>query len=217
MNTTAMSDAPLVIDANKMEWQSSPAEGVVRKRLRHIGPVESGLVTSLVRYRPGSHFARHYHPDGEEILVLEGVFSDEFGDYPAGSYLLNPDGSGHRPFSEPGCLLLVKLKQYPGEGRAQLAIDTSTVPWQAQDRPGVYRKELYRQSGFEERMSLIQLKPDTRLSDLCHPRGAEIFILEGEVEDEQGQYTEGCYLRLPPGHQHRPYSRTGCVLYLKQD
>ncbi|MBY5921088.1 cupin domain-containing protein [Ferrimonas balearica] len=216
MSPQDLLDSPLVIDAKAMDWQPSPAYGVVRKRLRHSGPEESGMVTSLVRYRPGSHFDRHYHPGGEEILVLEGVFSDEHGDYPAGSYLLNPDGSGHRPFSEPGCLLLVKLRQYEGTGRAQLAVDTGKMAWQALDRPGVFRKELYRQAGYPERISLIQIRPGTSLAPLCHPNGAEIYVLEGAVEDEKGRYDEGCFLQLPPGYLHHPHSESGCVLYLKQ-
>ncbi|MBY6186649.1 cupin domain-containing protein [Marinobacter hydrocarbonoclasticus] len=216
MNTHDLLEPTLQVDAKSLEWQASPADGVVRKRLFHQGETESGTVTSLVRYRPGSHFDRHYHPDGEEILVLEGVFSDEHGDYPAGSYLLNPDGSGHRPFSEPGCLLLVKLRQYPGQGRAQLAIDTGQMAWQALDRPGVYRKALYRQAGFPERISLIQLRPGTCLSPLYHPDGAEIYILEGAVTDEHGHYDEGCFLRLPAGYLHQPCSEHGCILYLKQ-
>ena len=32
--------------------------------------------------------------------MLDGVFQDESGDYPAGSYMRNPPGSGHRPGSD---------------------------------------------------------------------------------------------------------------------
>ena len=64
----------------------------------------------MVRFDPGARFPRHAHPDGEEILVLDGVFSDETGDYPAGSHLLNPDGTSHAPWSGLGCTLFVKLR-----------------------------------------------------------------------------------------------------------
>ena len=56
---------------------------------------EVARATSLVSYAPGSHFERHIHDGGEEILVLEGTFSDEQGDYPTGTYLRNPVGSSH--------------------------------------------------------------------------------------------------------------------------
>src|SRR3546814_12653849 len=73
----------------------------------------------------------HGHPQGEGILVLDGVFSDEHGDYPAGTFLLNPAGFRHAPFSEDGCILFVKLCQFPGEGREHLAIDTTSAEWRA--------------------------------------------------------------------------------------
>ena len=64
---------------------------------------------ALVRWAPGTRFQAHTHWGGEEILVLEGVFSDEHGDYPAGSWIRSPHGSRHQPGSEPGCLIYVKV------------------------------------------------------------------------------------------------------------
>ena len=104
-------------DTSRMEWAPSPSGSVWRKRMHLVGPPESGQVTSVVRYEPRSTFHAHDHPEGEEILVLEGVFSDEHGDWPAGTYLLNPEGFRHAPFSREGCTLLVKLRQFPGRER----------------------------------------------------------------------------------------------------
>jgi anti-sigma factor ChrR (cupin superfamily) len=74
---------------------------------------EVELATSLVRWAPGTRFQPHSHPGGEEILVLDGVFQDEHGDYPAGSWLRNPPGSIHRPWSDPGCTIWVKTGHLP--------------------------------------------------------------------------------------------------------
>ena len=115
-----------------MDWQPSPVAGVWRKRLELAGAVEAGRVTSVVRFDPRCALPAPRPPDGEEILVLDGVFSDETGDYPAGSHFLNPDGTSHAPWSGPGCTLFVKLRQYPGAGRPRLAIDTASAVW----RPG---------------------------------------------------------------------------------
>ena len=79
--------------SQEMTWQPSPGGGVERQRLHLVGEPESGQVTSLVRYAPGASFPAHNHPEGEEILVLDGIFSDENGDWPAGSLLLNPRDS----------------------------------------------------------------------------------------------------------------------------
>ena len=64
--------------------------------------------TALVRWAPGTYFNPHRHYGGEEILVVEGVFEDEHGRYPAGSWLRSPHLSMHKPFSKEGCIILVK-------------------------------------------------------------------------------------------------------------
>ena len=104
----------------RMEWVSSPSGSVWRKRVHLVGPPESGQVTSVVRYEPTSRFPAHDHPEGEEILVLDGVFSDEHGDWP-GTYLLNPEGFRHAPFPETR-LPLVRQAQTvsPGENGGTL-------------------------------------------------------------------------------------------------
>src|SRR4029453_11899601 len=90
---------------------------------------ERGHATSLVRYAAGASFPRHGHPLGEEILVLEGTFSDEHGDFGPGTYFRNPPGSSHAPFSHEGCVLLVKLHQFLPDDSAQVCIDTSQARW----------------------------------------------------------------------------------------
>ena len=111
----------VAVDTTRMEWTTSPSGTVWRKRVHLVGPAVSGQVTSVVRFQPNSRFPAHDHPDGEEILVLDGVFSDEHGDWPAGTYLLNPERFRHAPFSKDGCKLFVKLRQYAGPGRRHLA------------------------------------------------------------------------------------------------
>ena len=68
-----------------------------------------GEHTALVCWQPGTRFQPHRHYGGEEILVLKGVFQDEFGDYGPGMWLRSPHLSMHQPFSEPGCTILVKV------------------------------------------------------------------------------------------------------------
>ena len=75
-------------------WMPSPSKGVFRQMLDRIGG-EVARATSIVRYERDSAFAPHRHDAGEEFYVLDGVFSDEFGDYPVGTYVRNPPGSSH--------------------------------------------------------------------------------------------------------------------------
>jgi anti-sigma factor ChrR (cupin superfamily) len=203
----------VAMDTAAMAWQSSPSGTVWRKRLHLMGSAESGQVTSLVRYQPHSDFPSHQHPHGEEILVLNGVFSDEHGDYPAGSYLLNPEGFRHAPFSREGCLLFVKLRQYPGDDRPHLAVSTRTMAWQAQG-DGSDIKPLFSDARFPEQMRLERWpageRPPTR-----YPGGVEMLVLEGVFEDESGSYHRHTWLRLPAGATHLPRSPGGCEVYIK--
>ena len=93
------------LNTNTAEWLAGLVDGLSVMPLHSFG-IEH---TSLVKWEPGTVFNPHTHPGGEEIFVIDGVFQDEFGHYPKGSWLRNPPGSAHHPFSEKGCLILVKV------------------------------------------------------------------------------------------------------------
>lgn len=203
-------------DTARMEWTPSPSGSVWRKRVHLVGPPESGQVTSVVRYEPRSKFPAHDHPEGEEILVLQGVFSDEHGDWPAGTFLLNPEGFRHAPFSEPGCVLFVKLRQFPGRERRHIVVDTRKLAWEPTPISAVACKSLYQQAGFSDLIRLERWAPQANLGTVFYEQGAELFVLEGGFVDEAGAYSAGCWLRLPAGSGHHPRSANGCTLYLKR-
>jgi anti-sigma factor ChrR (cupin superfamily) len=205
----------VVVHTAAMQWRSSPAAGVWRKRLELRGGAESGRVTSIVRYDPGSRFPPHEHPDGEEILVLEGIFADEHATYPAGTYLLNPEGFRHAPRSDAGCVLLVKLRQYPGNDRSHRVVDSNTAAWQPSEPPGRQVLPLYQEAGHCESMRLVRLGPGTRVPEHDHPGGEEIYVIAGTLVDAQGTYGQGTWLRFPDGSRHQPFSDEGCTLYVK--
>jgi len=207
-------DQRVVMSTASMDWQESPSPDVLRKRLDLIGPPEAGRVTSVVRYQPGSRFPEHPHPDGEEILVLDGVFADEHGRYPAGTYLLNPEGFSHSPFSDGGCVLFVKLRQFPGTERRHVAIDSNAASWES-GGPGREVLPLYGEEGYPESVRLVRLAPGTELPPHDHPGGEEVFILEGGIEDEAGGYGTGDWLRMPSGSRHQVTSKQGCLMYVK--
>lgn len=205
----------VVIDTNAMAWQPSPGTGVWRKRLELRGGAESGRVTSLVRYDPNSRFPAHGHPDGEEILVLDGIFADEHGEYPAGTYLLNPDGSRHAPRSDEGCVLLVKLRQYPGRDRDRRVVYSRDAAWQRSDTPGREVLPLYDDPSFPEKVRLVRLAPGAEIPEHHHPGGEEVYVIAGRLADGDDSYGEGTWLRFPHGSRHRPRSDEGCTLYVK--
>jgi anti-sigma factor ChrR (cupin superfamily) len=175
---------------------------------------EVARATSIVRYAAGSRFDRHVHDGGEEILVLDGVFSDEHGDYPAGAYLRNPPGTSHAPFSRGGCTLFVKLWQFAPDDTESVRIDTSTAAWNTGLVPGLALMPLHEHGGVST--ALLRWAPETRFSTHAHPGGEEILILDGVLRDEDGDYPAGTWLRNPRGSRHTPFTGAeGALIYVK--
>ncbi len=125
----------VVLATDTMPWIPSPQAGVERRLLDRIGG-EVARATSLVRYTPASAFPAHGHALGEEFFVLDGVFSDEHGDYPAGTYVRNPPGSHHTPRTAPGCIIFVKLRQMKPTEEQRVVIDTTAAAWQPGEASG---------------------------------------------------------------------------------
>ena len=201
----------VVVHTREQEWQPSPAAGVERKPLARE-EAERGHATSIVRYKPGSSFKRHEHPLGEEILVLEGVFSDETGHYPAGTYLRNPPGTGHAPFSEEGCTLLVKLHQFDPGDTATVRVDTNQAEW----LPGIGGLQVMPLHDFEHgHVALVKWPANEVFQPHRHFGGEEILVLSGEFCDEHGRYPEGTWMRSPHLSQHHPFVDQETVIWVK--
>jgi anti-sigma factor ChrR (cupin superfamily) len=193
-------------------WLASPMPGVERRMLDRIGD-EVARATSIVRYAAGSHFSEHHHPGGEEFLVIEGVFSDERGDYPAGTYVRNPIGSHHAPFSREGCTIFVKLMQFDPADDQPVVINSHHAQWRPGLVPGLQVLPLH-QHGTEH-VALVRWAPGTTFSAHRHWGGEEILVLEGTFQDEFGDYPAGSWLRSPHLSQHTPFSEAGCLIWVK--
>jgi anti-sigma factor ChrR (cupin superfamily) len=207
---------PALIHSDKEHWQPSPSPTVWRKRLELRGSSEKGMVTSLVRYDRHGGFDAHGHPGGEEIFVVSGVFSDEHGDYESGTFILNPPGYNHRPFSKEGCVIFCKLRQYDGSGRWRTRINTRYCDWQ-DVAAGVKKMKLYEQPEFPEKVELMTLQPGAKGPHQAFPGGVEVFVISGSVACEHGALVRASWLRLPPGSELQLSSQTGCTMYLKSN
>ncbi len=186
----------IVMHGARMPWVDSPMAGVQRRMLDRIGD-EVARATSLVRYAPGSDFSRHVHGGGEEFLVVEGVFQDEHGDFPVGSYIRNPPGSAHTPRSEPGCVIFVKLWQFDPADQAQTMIHTDRLPALASmGRPGIEIQPLFRDT--REDVRIETWAPGTR-SAIDTAGGAELLVLTGQLTDGEDQLAPQSWLRVPDG------------------
>ena len=144
----------VVIRPENYDWQDSPSPGVQRMMLDRIGG-EVARATTLVRFAPDATFAEHTHGGGEEFLVLEGAFGDEYEIYPAGFYVRNPVGTSHSPRVGPeGCLILVKLYQMDDDDQRQLAVDTNRGSWHPGRNAGIEAQRLHEYGG--ERIALVR-------------------------------------------------------------
>jgi hypothetical protein len=185
-----------VVHAGSLDWATSPMPGVHRRMLDRIGD-EIARATSIVRYAPDSHFSPHVHDGGEEFLVLEGVFQDEHGDYPVGSYVRNPPKTRHTPGSSAGCTIFVKLWQFDPNDRHEVRIMTAARPFApAEGRPGVAIQPLF-QDAVEE-VRLEEWTPRAQI-ELLAPNGLELLVLSGSFHEEGERFVEQSWLRLPPG------------------
>ena len=201
----------VVIDTARQAWIDSPMPGVMRKPLARED-AERGHATSIVRYEAGASFRAHDHPQGEEILVLEGVFSDETGDYHAGTYFRNPEGFRHAPFSKEGCVILVKLHQFQQNDRQHVVIDTTTATFQ----PGQGNLEVLplHQHGSEQ-VALVRWPAGARFQEHSHHGGEEIYVISGELKDEYGNYRAGTWIRSPHLSRHSPYVEEDTLIWVK--
>lgn len=158
-------------------WQPSPANGVWRYPLERE-QAESGHVTSLVRFEPGARFPEHLHPMGEEFWVLEGVFSDENGDYPAGTYARHPPGSRHGSFTEHGCTIFVKLNQFAIDDNQWLTVLPEQQLWLS-GSAGYRRLPLHHHNGVHT--SVLHFPDGGTFPACCYKGGLELLVLSGSL------------------------------------
>ncbi len=190
--------------AGETGWVASPLAKVDRFPLDRVGG-EVARATSLVRYAPGSQFSSHRHDLGEEYVVLEGVFGDEHGRYPAGTYVRNPPGSEHSPDCPEGCVIFVKLRQMDeAESERLIAEPAATQALLFEDsRERVERRVLDQQQSME-------------LADDSSRRGVEMLVLEGLVQVDDQEFAKWSWLRLPPGDSVVVRALVPSLMWVKQ-
>ncbi|SCB34173.1 cupin domain-containing protein [Rhizobium multihospitium] len=184
-----------LVHAATLEWMPSPAKGVDRRMLFRIGD-ERARATSVVRYAPESSFLHHQHPGGEEFLVLDGVFQDESGNFPAGTYVRNPPGTGHAPRSDGGCTILVKLWQFRAADRERIV----RLPGEGQIatlRPGVM-SAIVLFEGSHERVVMEEWQAGADV-EVANPEGLELFVIDGDFTESGDTLDPWSWLRLPAG------------------
>ena len=192
-------------------WVKSPADGVSRIHLEREA-AESGHTTSFVKFEPGSYFPEHVHTQGEEIYVLDGVFSDEKGDYPAGTYLRNPPGSRHTPFTKEGCTIFVKLEQFQKNDTQHIVVRPEDQQWQQ----GIGNLRVVSLHVHKtESTALVHWPANEIFQPHTHWGGEEIVVISGTFIDEHGKYPAGSWIRSPHMSQHYPSVEEETLILVK--
>ena len=204
----------VVINTLIGEWHTSPSSGVERLYLERDNMGEFAKASSIVKFQPGSEFEDHMHDNGEEIFVLEGIFSDQYGDYPKGTYLRNPHNSNHVPFSKDGCKIFVKLRQFKKGDNISIVKNTLNSEWLQGLVPGLKVMPLHEYQ--TEPAAMVKWEPNTRFNAHKHWGGEEIYVVDGVFYDQFGAYPKGTWIRSPHLSEHQPFTRSeGALIFVK--
>lgn len=205
----------VVVHSDALEWIESPMPGVHRKPLDRVG-AEVARATTIVRYAPGSEFSPHIHTGGEEFIVLEGIFQDEHGCFPTGSYIRNPPQSKHQPSSKDGCVMLVKLWQFQPDDRTHVRLQTNFMgSVQHVDFKGISITPLYKDN--IEEVSLLHFEENAEIT-LNAKNGAELFVLSGSLNEQADTLSKHSWLRVPENSEiNAKAGKKGAKIWLKTD
>ncbi|MDA9981360.1 cupin domain-containing protein [Gammaproteobacteria bacterium] len=212
MNINADLTQRAFADSLTLPWIPSPLAGVDRRMLERDGG-EVARATTIVRFAPNKSFSAHSHAKGEEFLVLDGIFSDESGDFGQGMYVRNPPSSKHTPSSTGGCQIFVKLSQMQPEDTRFVRIDTTRESSWKNARNGELMLPLY--TDFGEEVHMLRWDTGAVFPEQVYDNGAEFFVVQGGFKDECGTYGEGTWLRLPAGSRQSIQVNKETVVYRK--
>jgi len=208
------------VNFDAAQYIASPSYGVNRFMLDRIGE-EKARATTIVQYQPNSKFPEHEHIGGEEFLVLEGTFKDQFGEFKQGTYVRNPIGSKHAPWVDAdGCTILVKLLQMAETGEGIVPLHVDFTKDQGATTGYGSALELYTNEVTGERVQMCWVQPDTVFptDELCS-NGEELFVYDGSLKIGGEEYPKWGWLRFPASGDARRSSlksgSSGAQVYKK--
>lgn len=92
------------LKVSELPWKPTPTPGIEMKIL--MEDTQTGLLTALFRWLPGTALARHEHVEVEQTYVLEGSIVDDEGEVLAGDFVWRPKGNQHVARPPNGALVL---------------------------------------------------------------------------------------------------------------
>lgn len=92
------------VSVDALPWKPTPVPGIDMKIL--LQDKDTGLMTALFRWAPGTSLPLHEHVDVEQSFLLEGSLEDDEGKVVAGDYVWRPPHNRHVARSPHGALVL---------------------------------------------------------------------------------------------------------------
>lgn len=156
------------------------------------------MLNSTVRYEPGARFSAHDHPLGEEILVLEGVFSMKPAITPQAHTFatrrISPRAIQQRRLRAAG----ETWHQFQATTHSTwLSIPTANL------HPGTGNLQvLSLHHHGSEQVAPVRWPVGERLT-VRHSGGEEIYVISGELKDEHGTLPRG-HVDSQPAYEPAP-------------
>jgi quercetin dioxygenase-like cupin family protein len=145
-----------------------------------------------------------------EVFVISGALVESGEQHQRGTFLVR--GPSTRWEAGPdGAVLYVNRRSQEPSGR-DTTITWNRLRWFQGGAEGMQVAPLPT-SGHQ--LSLVSWMPGTHVPLHSHPRGEEIFVLSGELQDQVGRYPAGTWLRLHPNSSHAPYSEVETLILLR--
>ena len=92
------------VDVDDLPWKPTPCDGIEMKVL--MEDPDTGMMTAMFKWAPGSKLTFHEHVEIEQTFVLQGSLVDDEGEVTAGNYVWRPAGSRHEAWAPDGALIL---------------------------------------------------------------------------------------------------------------
>lgn len=209
-----------LVNTDSVDWIETAAGGVRRKMIERIGG-EVARATTVVNFQPNASFPAHVHRGGEEFLVLQGDWYDDWATQPAYTYVRNYIGSKHTPRIGPkGCTILVKLCQmselHKEPDHSQWDISESNRSWRVCS--SIRGRQLLNvfESPLEE-VHFERWQPNQSGYVDIPETGEEVFVIEGSFADELGEHRAWSWSRNAGDRPRlkRTSGPQGCLLYVK--
>ena len=145
-----------------------------------------------------------------DLLVLSGTIALGGGDELENGDFAIRDGGTDLRAGAAGAQVFA-YRDAAGAGCEALTVPRDERPWREGRTPGMLVASLCT-AGHP--VSLVLWQPEARTRHHAHPRGEDIFVVRGEL-CEQDRLAAGSWIRLHPGAWHAPHVETPTLILVR--